>query len=155
MLVLSRRLNQAIVIAGQVRVTVVAITPNRVELGVEAPREILVDREEIHVRRQVDASSGHAGFPDAEAPQSKPSQSKPSQSKLGLAVMIRREIVTRGWSQARAAALLGISEAQVAALLHYRLEDVSVDWLAGLARALTAPRCRIPAANENTGEQRS
>lgn len=37
MLVLSRRLDQAIVIAGQVRVTVVAITPNRVELGVEAP----------------------------------------------------------------------------------------------------------------------
>jgi carbon storage regulator len=52
MLVLSRRLNQAIVIAGQVRVTVIAITPNRVELGVEAPREVLVDREEIHLRRQ-------------------------------------------------------------------------------------------------------
>ena len=52
MLVLSRRLNQAIVIAGQVRVTVLAISPSRVELGVEAPREVLVDREEIHVRRQ-------------------------------------------------------------------------------------------------------
>ena len=52
MLVLSRRLNQAIVIAGQVRVTVLAITPSRVEIGVEAPREITVDREEIHVRRQ-------------------------------------------------------------------------------------------------------
>jgi carbon storage regulator len=54
MLVLSRRLNQAIVIAGQVRVTVLAITPSRVEIGVEAPREITVDREEIHLRRQVD-----------------------------------------------------------------------------------------------------
>ena len=52
MLVLSRRLNQAIVIAGQVRVTVLAITPSRVEIGVEAPREITVDREEIHLRRQ-------------------------------------------------------------------------------------------------------
>ena len=52
MLVLSRRLNQAIVIGGEVRVTVLAITPSRVELGVEAPREIMVDREEIHVRRQ-------------------------------------------------------------------------------------------------------
>jgi carbon storage regulator len=52
MLVLSRRLNQAIVIAGQVRVTVRAITPSRVELGVEAPRVITVDREEIHLRRQ-------------------------------------------------------------------------------------------------------
>ena len=52
MLVLSRRLNQAIVIAGEVRVTVLAITPSRVELGVEAPREVMVDREEIHARRQ-------------------------------------------------------------------------------------------------------
>jgi carbon storage regulator len=52
MLVLSRRLNQAIVIAGEVRVTVLAITPSRVELGVEAPREVMVDREEIHLRRR-------------------------------------------------------------------------------------------------------
>ena len=52
MLVLSRRLNQAIVIGGEVRVTVLAITPSRVEIGVEAPREIMVDREEVHLRRQ-------------------------------------------------------------------------------------------------------
>jgi carbon storage regulator len=52
MLVLSRRLNQTIVIGGAVRVTVLAITPSRIELGVEAPREILVDREEVHQRRQ-------------------------------------------------------------------------------------------------------
>jgi carbon storage regulator len=52
MLVLSRRLNQTIVIDGRVRVTVLAITPNRVELGVEAPLQIAVDREEIHLRRQ-------------------------------------------------------------------------------------------------------
>ena len=54
MLVLSRRLNQSIVIGGAVRVTVLAITPSRVEIGVEAPREIMVDREEIHLRRQVE-----------------------------------------------------------------------------------------------------
>jgi carbon storage regulator len=51
MLVLSRRLNQAIVIDGHVRVTVLAITPSRIELGVEAPAHIRVDREEIHLRR--------------------------------------------------------------------------------------------------------
>jgi carbon storage regulator len=51
MLVLSRRLNQSIVIAGEVRVTVLAISPSRVELGVEAPKQITVDREEIHLRR--------------------------------------------------------------------------------------------------------
>ncbi len=52
MLVLSRRLNQSIVIGGHVRVTVLRITPSRVELGVAAPRERMVDREEIHVRGQ-------------------------------------------------------------------------------------------------------
>jgi carbon storage regulator len=55
MLVLSRRLNQTIVIAGRVRVTVLAITPNRVEIGVEAPLQIAVDREEVHLRRQIEA----------------------------------------------------------------------------------------------------
>ena len=53
MLVLSRRLNQTIVIAGHVRVTVLAITPSRVELGVEAPLQVSVDREEIHLRRNL------------------------------------------------------------------------------------------------------
>jgi carbon storage regulator len=57
MLVLSRRLNQTIVIAGHVRVTVLAITPNRVEIGVEAPLQIPVDREEIHVRRRTQKSA--------------------------------------------------------------------------------------------------
>lgn len=57
MLVLSRRLNQTIVIAGRVRVTVLAITPNRVEIGVEAPLQIPVDREEVHVRRQAEDST--------------------------------------------------------------------------------------------------
>lgn len=57
MLVLSRRLNQSIVIAGEVRVTVLAISPSRVELGVEAPRQITVDREEIHQRRRAQVLS--------------------------------------------------------------------------------------------------
>jgi carbon storage regulator len=62
MLVLSRRLKQAIVIGGEVRVTILAITPSRVELGVEAPREIMVDREEIHVRRQTDPDQRPQGL---------------------------------------------------------------------------------------------
>ncbi len=65
MLVLSRRLNQTIVIAGRVRVTVLAITPNRVELGVEAPLQIAVDREEVHLRRQIEGPL-RAGFKAAD-----------------------------------------------------------------------------------------
>lgn len=58
MLVLSRRINEAIVIAGRVKVTVLAISPTRVDLGVEAPLDIAVDREEIHLRRQVERPVG-------------------------------------------------------------------------------------------------
>jgi carbon storage regulator len=64
MLVLSRRLNQTIVIGGRVRVTVLAITANRVELGVEAPLQIAVDREEIHLRR-LSAQPAVVGEPDS------------------------------------------------------------------------------------------
>jgi carbon storage regulator CsrA len=53
MLVLSRKVNQAIVIAGKVRVVVAAVRGDSVRLGVEAPRDVAVDREEIHVRKEV------------------------------------------------------------------------------------------------------
>lgn len=49
MLVLSRKLNEAIVIDGRVTVTVVAVKGNRVKLGIEAPAEIGVHRREIYV----------------------------------------------------------------------------------------------------------
>jgi carbon storage regulator len=51
MLVLSRKVDQAIVIAGKVRVVVAAVRGESVRLGVQAPRDITVDREEIHVRK--------------------------------------------------------------------------------------------------------
>lgn len=47
MLILSRKLNEQIVIRGNIVVTVIAIRGNHVRLGVEAPREIPVNREEI------------------------------------------------------------------------------------------------------------
>jgi carbon storage regulator len=47
-LVLSRKLNQAIVIGNDVRIVVVAIERDTVKLGIDAPREIPVHRSEIH-----------------------------------------------------------------------------------------------------------
>jgi carbon storage regulator len=52
MLILSRRSRQTVVIAGRVRVTVMVIAANHVELGIEAPPHIAVDREEIHLRKR-------------------------------------------------------------------------------------------------------
>ena len=48
MLVLSRKINQSIVIGDNVRVVIVAIDRDQVKLGVEAPREVSVHREEIY-----------------------------------------------------------------------------------------------------------
>ena len=47
MLVLSRKLNEKIVINGNIVVTVVKIDRNQVRLGIEAPNEVPVYREEI------------------------------------------------------------------------------------------------------------
>lgn len=48
MLVLSRKINQSIVINGDIKVVVIDIRGDKVRLGVDAPEEVAVDREEIH-----------------------------------------------------------------------------------------------------------
>jgi carbon storage regulator len=47
MLVLSRKLNEKIVIDGNITVTIVKIDRNQVRLGIEAPGHVPVYREEI------------------------------------------------------------------------------------------------------------
>ena len=59
MLVLTRRLGEEIVIAGNIHVQVVAIQGNRVRLAIRAPDAVEVDRREIHERR-----SSFAAHPD-------------------------------------------------------------------------------------------
>jgi carbon storage regulator len=47
MLVLSRRLNETVVIGDDVRVTLLGIDGDKIKLGIDAPRSIKVFREEI------------------------------------------------------------------------------------------------------------
>jgi carbon storage regulator len=51
MLVLSRRVGEQIVIAGSIRLTIVAVKGDAVRLGIMAPPEVAVDRQEVHERR--------------------------------------------------------------------------------------------------------
>lgn len=47
MLVLSRKLGERILIGDQVAVTIVRIGPNAVRVGIDAPKEMNIVREEI------------------------------------------------------------------------------------------------------------
>jgi carbon storage regulator len=51
MLVLSRRKGETVVIDGDIQITVVAVQGDRVRLGITAPKDTLVDRQEVHERR--------------------------------------------------------------------------------------------------------
>ena len=50
MLILTRRVGESVVIGEDVTVTVLGVKGNQTRLGVIAPREIAVHREEIHER---------------------------------------------------------------------------------------------------------
>jgi carbon storage regulator len=50
MLVLSRKRGEAIVIGNGITVTVFAVDGDRVKLGIVAPAEVPVHREEVHQR---------------------------------------------------------------------------------------------------------
>lgn len=54
MLVLSRHVDEKIVIGNQITVTVVAIRGHKVRLGVEAPDHVSVHRQEVYdaIRRE-------------------------------------------------------------------------------------------------------
>ena len=52
MLVLTRKPGEQIVIGDGIRVTVVSVGPGRVKIGIEAPANVRVDRQEIHDKIQ-------------------------------------------------------------------------------------------------------
>ena len=51
MLVLTRKVGEVIRIGNDIEITVVALTDNRVKIGIEAPRETTVLRGEIAERK--------------------------------------------------------------------------------------------------------
>lgn len=52
MLVLTREKDEEIIIGGGITITVVSIRGDKVRLGITAPKEIPVDRKEIHELKQ-------------------------------------------------------------------------------------------------------
>ncbi len=58
MLVLSRAVGESIMIDGYIKVTINEYRDGLVRLGIDAPKEIVVDRLEVHESKQRDKQEG-------------------------------------------------------------------------------------------------
>jgi carbon storage regulator len=55
MLVLSRRVGESLMIGDEVTITVLGVNGNQVRIGINAPKNVPVHREEIYQRIQKEA----------------------------------------------------------------------------------------------------
>lgn len=59
MLVLTRRIGETLIIGEDIRVTVLDVSGHQIRLGVTAPREVPVHREEV--ARRIGAEAANSG----------------------------------------------------------------------------------------------
>ncbi len=60
MLILTRRAGEAVMIGNDVTITVLGVKGNQVRIGINAPKDVAVHREEIYERIQSE-KSGESG----------------------------------------------------------------------------------------------
>jgi carbon storage regulator len=61
MLILTRRIGETLIIGDDVNITVLGVKGNQVRLGINAPKDVSVHREEIYLRIQQEKEGGSPG----------------------------------------------------------------------------------------------
>lgn len=63
MLILTRRVGETLMIGDEVTVTVLGVKGNQVRIGINAPKDVAVHREEIYqrIKREQEPNAGPAG----------------------------------------------------------------------------------------------
>lgn len=61
MLILTRRIGEVVCIGNDIRVTIVDTKGNQVRLGIQAPPDVPVDREEVFLRKKGERKDQNTG----------------------------------------------------------------------------------------------